>query len=83
MAAYSGSYKYKEYVPKKWFGKGTKARFENLEVVIPEHYDEMLKHFYGNYMELPPKDKQVSHHFVSYYNLNKRLSLNEARKYIK
>ena len=83
VAAYSGSYKYKEYVPKKWFGKGTKARFENLEVVIPEHYDEMLKHFYGNYMEVPPKDKQVSHHFVSYYTLNKRLSLNEARKYIK
>ena len=41
--------------------------FESRRYRIPERYDSWLKLFYGNYMQLPPKEKQVSHHaFVAY-----------------
>ena len=36
--------------------------FEGREFYIPKNYDAVLKTCYGNYLELPPKDKQVSHH---------------------
>lgn len=35
--------------------------FEDIEMPIPNNYDVILKKQYGNYMELPPKEKRVSH----------------------
>lgn len=36
-------------------------KFENIEIQVPNNYDEILKQTYGNYMELPPIDKRVNH----------------------
>lgn len=82
VACYSGSYKTKEYIPKNWLGSGRKMRFEGIDVIMPDNYDAYLKNFYGDYMKLPPESKRVSHHFAAYYNLNERISLQEARSYI-
>ena len=42
--------------------------FENRKYPAPVGYDEWLKSFYGDYMKLPPKEKQVSNHkFKAYY----------------
>lgn len=82
VACYSGSYKDKEYFFKEWFGSGLKMTFEGLDVVLPQNYDAYLSRIYGDYMKLPPAEKQVSHHFVAYYNLNERLSLEKARERI-
>lgn len=35
-----------------------KAKFEDIEVNIPNNPDKILSRIYGNYMELPPKDKR-------------------------
>lgn len=35
-----------------------KAKFENIEVNIPNNYDKVLKRTYGDYMELPPEEKR-------------------------
>ena len=35
--------------------------FEDSKFKIPLKYDEMLKQLYGNYLELPPKEKQIAH----------------------
>ena len=35
-----------------------KAPFEDIEVFIPEHYDEILKMLYGDYMKLPDEEKR-------------------------
>ena len=44
------------------------VKFENEKFPAPIGYDEWLKAFFGNYMELPPKEKQISHHiFEAYY----------------
>ena len=43
-------------------------KFENIEVLIPSAYDEILTRIYGDYMELPPVEKQVTkHHFTPYW----------------
>lgn len=38
-----------------------KVKFESIEINVPNDYDSYLKINYGNYMELPPKEKQVNH----------------------
>jgi len=39
--------------------------FEDMEASIPVGWDACLKRQYGNYMQLPPVEKRVSHHFVN------------------
>lgn len=46
---------------KKDFNKVVKVKFEDIEVNAPINYDKILKNLYGNYMELPPKDKRYNH----------------------
>ncbi len=38
-----------------------KAKFESIEINILNDYDTYLKINFGNYMEIPPKDKQINH----------------------
>ena len=39
-------------------------KFEDKEFYIPKEYDKYLTGVYGNYMELPPEEKRISHHEV-------------------
>ena len=32
-----------------------------------ENYDELLRIWYGDYMQLPPKEKRVPHHILDAY----------------
>ena len=41
--------------------------FEGKEYCVPANYDAYLKGLYGNYMQLPPKEKQIPHHDVCYW----------------
>lgn len=41
--------------------------FEEKEYPAPIGYDKWLRAFYGNYMELPPVEKRVSHHVYQAY----------------
>ena len=53
---------------REWVETAKRGPFENMEVNIPIGYDQWLKSFYGDYMKLPPKEKQVTHHtFEAYY----------------
>lgn len=44
--------------------------FEGKKFRVPKDYDRRLKDCYGDYMKLPPKEKQIPH-FVSAYYLDK------------
>ena len=44
--------------------------FEGYKFYIPKRYDEYLTQAYGDYMQLPPVEKQIGHHFTAYENLN-------------
>ena len=45
------------------FEKFTYAEFEGRKCKIPSGYDEWLTKLYGDYMQLPPKSKQIAHHY--------------------
>ncbi|MCI1741501.1 MAG: LicD family protein [Prevotella sp.] len=68
----------KEIHLREWFGSGVNVQFEDLKIKIPTNFDAYLKCMYGNYMQLPPKEDQVSHHYVAYLNLEKRETIEEV-----
>ena len=63
-----GSYKDKEVFPKAYLEEYINLPFEGMEVRAMARYHDYLTHYYGDYMILPPKEEQVSHHgFTAYY----------------
>lgn len=46
-------------------------QFENLLLPGIKNYNQYLKNVYGDYMKLPPADKQVPHHFTDIIDLDK------------
>lgn len=64
-------YGYSECVHGASFLKIKKRPFEGHMLNTPDNYDEYLSNLYGDYMKMPPKDKQVSHHnFEAYWKEN-------------
>lgn len=51
-----------EIYPVETFGGGAKLLFEGNELPAPADADKQLSIYYGDYMVLPPKEKQVSVH---------------------
>lgn len=61
-------YGYKECIRGGPFLKQKLRIFEGGYFSTPDYYDEYLKNLYGDYMKMPPKEKQVPHHnFVAYW----------------
>lgn len=54
---------------KELFSEFIYVEFENKLYKAPREYDIWLKLFYGDYMQLPPKEKQVAHHSFIAYNI--------------
>jgi hypothetical protein len=44
-----------------------KTKFEDMETYIPLGWHNYLKRRYGNYMQLPPIEKQMGHHANNNY----------------
>ncbi len=69
----------KGIVPKAYFDQFEYHPFEDTELMIISQYDAYLTHIFGNYMQLPPVDKQVPGHFEildlnhSYLEYNKEV----------
>jgi len=62
----------------EWFSDVVEMPFETTTVTVPRAYDEYLTLLYGDYMQLPPPEKRISHpHFFT--NLEHRLTLDEVR----
>ena len=55
----------KDLFDRKWFDEFIYVQFENEKFRVPKNYDKILKHIYGDYMKLPPKDKQIGHHYYT------------------
>lgn len=56
-----------QFIRKYWCEKEdlenlTLAKFENLYVPVPENYDAMLIHMYGDYMKFPPIEQRGAWH---------------------
>lgn len=70
IANHCGAWGKKEIVPAHWYGQGTDLTFEGLTVKAPDDYHSWLTQVYGDYMQLPPEDKRIPHHYVEAFDLN-------------
>lgn len=52
---------------KEWFEKSILTEFEGHMLPVPAEYDKILTSVYGDYMKLPPVEKQVTHHVNKMY----------------
>lgn len=66
-----GAWRYKEVMSRDIMGKPTLYKFEDMSIYGSEDFDAYLTHMYGNWRQLPPKEKQVSHHDYLELDLNK------------
>lgn len=59
--------KFKEWQPKFTMESFVLHKFEGGDFYIMKNYEISLKSLYGDYMQLPPKEKQVAHMENTYY----------------
>ena len=57
----------KDIFPKEWFDETIMMPFDKYEFRVPKHYDQVLRHEYGDYMQLPPEEERIGHHFYKAY----------------
>ena len=66
-----GAWGKREFVKREYFGTPKEYKFESITVYGVEQPDKYLTHVYGDYMQLPPEEKRVSHHSYIYRDLHK------------
>ena len=68
---YCGAWGKKEVVPKQWLEETVKLEFEGAVFCAPKEYDKYLRNVYGDYMQLPPENKRISHHYTECVDLDR------------
>ena len=69
LGSFCGAWGEKEITPASWFGDGADLEFEGLKVKGPVCYHEWLTQVYGDYMQLPPVEKRIGHHYAEAVDL--------------
>lgn len=59
----------RDVMKKEWVDETVFIDFEDGRFRVPKEYGKVLKHKYGDYMKLPPKEKQVATHDYKAYKL--------------
>lgn len=68
VAVVGGSYRLKEILPRNLYDEFINITFEGYEVKTICGYKKYLENLFGDFMQLPPLNKRVSHHtFKAYY----------------
>lgn len=57
----------KDIHKREWFDDYVVVPFEKYEFRVPAKYHEMLRHGYGDYMQLPPENERIGHHYYKVY----------------
>lgn len=69
--------------PKSAFSEALDVDFEGEKMPIPKGYDEYLRMAFGDYMRLPPKEKQVAHHYAVFCDLSNGYKRYKGQYYCK
>lgn len=78
VITYCGVYGEREIYPKSWLKSTIEFPFEELNVKLCVDYDKYLRHFFGDYMKLPPVEQRTTHHYKAYYNMDRRVPIKEV-----
>ena len=70
LANIYGRWKMKEIIPIDYYGENVRYPFDKLYLCGLKKYDEYLTQLYGDYMQLPPVEKQKSHFKEVYIKRN-------------
>ncbi len=54
-----------ECFKREWLNDVVDMQFEDMTVMAPACYDQILKHNFGDYMKLPPEEQRIAHHYYS------------------
>ncbi len=65
IICYGGRYLLKEVLDSNHIKQRVLHQFEDYQFYIPKDYHEYLTFLYGDYMQLPPKEKRCSEHLIS------------------
>lgn len=65
----SGPHYMQNEYPKEFFEEAVRVPFEGHMLPIPVGYDGYLKMAFGDYMQLPPVEKQVCHHEYEFMDM--------------
>ena len=60
-----GDERFESTMPVSYYGKAVYLDFEGKKYPAPAKYDKVLRKIFGDYMQLPPEDKQVCKHVVN------------------
>ncbi len=60
-ANYYGHWKEREIIDSKVFKSSRRYTFQSITLAGVEDYDTYLRSLYGDYMQLPPKEQQITH----------------------
>ncbi len=78
----SGSrYMFNQY-PKEYFAEPVEKDFEDIKVPLPTNYDGYLQMAFGEYMKMPPKEKQVAKHNTVLVDLDNSYTIYKGRYYL-
>lgn len=70
MGNLSSAWGYKEITDASWYGEGREVDFEGIKANAPTEYEKWLTQVYGDYMQLPPEEKRVGHHYADVIDLD-------------
>ncbi len=57
----------REILEREWFSDALELQFENRKYLAPIGADLYMRRLFGDYMQLPPEDKRVTHHSFKAY----------------
>lgn len=77
----SGPFYMKKKYPKEAFASAVWKEFEGIQMPIPVGYDAYLKIAFGDYMVMPPKDKQKAHHDTKFLDLDNGYRMYKGKQY--
>ncbi len=77
----SGPHYMQNEYPKEWFEKAVRVNFEGYQLPIPVGYDGYLRMAFGDYMQLPPVEKQVCHHEFEVVDMENSYKIYRGKRY--
>lgn len=79
VQVYGGGYKEREILDRSIFNEYIDLPFETMTCRCIKKTEYYLTRFYGDYMQLPPEEDRVSHHYHYFVDLHRRWTIEELK----